>query len=298
MCYVLITPVKDEEKYIAATINSVLFQTVTPIKWVIVDDGSSDSSLSIVQNAVAGIDFISVVSRKSESRDFASKVYAIREGYNLIKTLDFEFIGNLDADITIESDYYGNLIEDLRCDKMLGITGGCVWELINNRWVFVHSNPGWCVGGNAQLIRRMCYEATGGYLPVKHGGEDTVLEYIARDKGWTVRANEKLKIYHHKATFLPQHNKLKRAYQMGRLDYLVGSSFIFVMMKSLKRFKAVPFVFSGLMHLCGYLSLYISQQKKDVSGQIAKKIVKQQKQRLLADFKKVLRKIAGRQEYL
>lgn len=294
MCYVLITPVKDEEKYIAATINSVICQTVKPIKWVIVDDGSSDRTLSIVQKAVAGIDFISVVSRKSQSRDFASKVFAIWEGYSLLKGLDFDFIGNLDADVTLEPDYYSNLIEELRSDTMLGITGGCVWEHINNRWVFVHSNPNWCVGGNAQLIRQTCYESTGGYLPVKHGGEDTVLEYIAREKGWSVRAHETLKIYHHKASFAPQHNKLRRAYQMGRLDYFLGSTASFVTVKSLKRFMMFPFVLSGLMHLSGYLLLLVSQQKRDVSDEIAKMIAQQQKQRLLADFKMVVKKITGR----
>ena len=42
--YVLITPARNEEAFIEKTIESMIRQTVLPMKWVIVDDGSTDKT--------------------------------------------------------------------------------------------------------------------------------------------------------------------------------------------------------------------------------------------------------------
>jgi len=45
----VVIPLFNHEKYIEATINSVLFQTIAPIEIIVINDGSSDRSLEIVQ---------------------------------------------------------------------------------------------------------------------------------------------------------------------------------------------------------------------------------------------------------
>ena len=47
--YVLITPARDEANFIELTIKSVVAQTVRPVKWVIVNDGSTDGTEDIVK---------------------------------------------------------------------------------------------------------------------------------------------------------------------------------------------------------------------------------------------------------
>ena len=42
--YVLITPARNEETFIETTIQSVIKQTILPVKWVIVNDGSTDAT--------------------------------------------------------------------------------------------------------------------------------------------------------------------------------------------------------------------------------------------------------------
>ncbi|RPI66248.1 MAG: glycosyltransferase family 2 protein, partial [Ignavibacteriales bacterium] len=44
MKYVIISPVKNEEKYISYTLESVVNQTRLPEEWIIVDDGSTDNT--------------------------------------------------------------------------------------------------------------------------------------------------------------------------------------------------------------------------------------------------------------
>ena len=45
----MIMPVKDEEKIICDVIESIINQTVKPVLWLIIDDGSTDSSPKIIQ---------------------------------------------------------------------------------------------------------------------------------------------------------------------------------------------------------------------------------------------------------
>ena len=51
--YILVSPVKDEEKYIQRTIDSVLQQTMRPSAWIIVDDGSRDQTKAMIGRAVS-----------------------------------------------------------------------------------------------------------------------------------------------------------------------------------------------------------------------------------------------------
>ena len=47
--YVLITPARNEAKTIEFTLKSVVTQTILPLKWVIVSDGSTDGKDDIVK---------------------------------------------------------------------------------------------------------------------------------------------------------------------------------------------------------------------------------------------------------
>ncbi len=64
--YVIITPIRDEERFIEATIASVKGQTIPPAEWVIVDDGSSDRTGDIIDRYEAKFPWISVVHRQTE----------------------------------------------------------------------------------------------------------------------------------------------------------------------------------------------------------------------------------------
>ena len=46
--YVVITPARDEEEFIEKTILAVVQQTVRPVQWVIVNDGSRDNTGPII----------------------------------------------------------------------------------------------------------------------------------------------------------------------------------------------------------------------------------------------------------
>src|SRR5207245_1969039 len=122
MKYVLITPAHNEEAFIEKTLASMIAQTVLPERWVIVDDGSTDRTAEIVESYAQRYPWIELVRRpKQSNRSFAGKVHAFNAGFERLQPLEFEIIGNLDADISFDPDYLEFLIQKFSENPKLGV---------------------------------------------------------------------------------------------------------------------------------------------------------------------------------
>ena len=107
--YIIITPAYNEAEYIERTVKGVLAQSVSPYKWLIVDDGSTDDTAKVIGRYAAEHSWIQYIYREKEPSQsyYSSNVYAIMAGYEQIKTMDYDFLAVLDADISLPKDYYG-----------------------------------------------------------------------------------------------------------------------------------------------------------------------------------------------
>src|SRR5215467_2734456 len=111
MRYALITPAHNEERFIAKTLESMVAQTLLPERWVIVDDGSKDATAKIVEKYAKDHRWIDLVRRtQRRDRSFAGKVHSFNAGLERVRLLDFELIGNLDADLSFDPNYLEFLI--------------------------------------------------------------------------------------------------------------------------------------------------------------------------------------------
>src|SRR5438876_2531744 len=63
--YCMITPARDEEQFITGTIESVLCQTMRPLEWIIVDDGSMDSTRAIIYRAAERHSWVRTLRREN-----------------------------------------------------------------------------------------------------------------------------------------------------------------------------------------------------------------------------------------
>lgn len=266
MKYVLVTAARNEQAYIEGTIRSVLEQSVRPLKWVIVSDGSTDGTDTIIRRYAESSEFIHLV-RKEMSRGqegFASKVAAIHLGYEQLKGLEYDFIGNLDADLSFKADYFQQLLERFEDNPGLGIGGGYIHEAFGGRFRPRPSNAEHSVAGGIQLFRRECYQTIGGLQPLALGGEDTCAEIMARMAGWEVQAFPGLEVFHHKRSVAAR-GALRDNFRQGLLDHSFGTLVLFEFGKCIKRVAEPPYFMGALLRLAGYLWGYTSRKKRVLS---------------------------------
>src|SRR5687768_4601492 len=198
MKYVLVAPARNEACFIKNTLDSVVVQTSLPERWVIVDDGSTDRTAEIVEDYARRYPWIELLRRpRRVDRSFAGKAHAFNAGFDRVKTIPFEVIGNVDADISFEPDYFEFLLGKFALLPRLGVAGTTMQEanfdalrdsFYNHKDVF----------GACQLFRRSCFDEVGGYKPIKWGGLDWIAVRTARWKGWETRSFSDKIFFHHR----------------------------------------------------------------------------------------------------
>lgn len=268
--YVLITPARNEEKYIEKTIQSVIKQTILPQKWIVVSDGSTDSTDEIVQQYQSRYSFIELLRRQSvEERNFESKVYAFQEGFGRLMETEYDFIGNLDADVTLVPFYYEKVLEKFIINSKLGIAGGEVVDFYNNKEYKRYSSYT-SVAGAVQLFRRNCYKEVGGYVPIEYGNIDAIAEITARMKGWETRSFPELKVLHHRRTGTEGRSILNARFREGRIEYMLGYHPLFHIARVIQRLWESPCAVGSLARMCGYFWTYLERPRRKVSKDFVK----------------------------
>jgi len=282
--YVLITAAYNEEAYIEKTITSVVHQTLRPQRWVIISDGSNDRTDELVKGYASQYDFIRFMRvTRPPGHSFPSKVVALKKGFRLLEGAEFEFIGNLDADVSVEPDYFEQLIRRFELSPQLGLLSGFVQEDAGGLFRDRSSNRIESVPHAAQLVRRECYEAIGGYAVLKYGGEDWYAQTCARMKGWRAQSIPELKILHYRRTGAGT-NLLRHRFRCGRLDYSVGSDPLFEVLKCLLRIPERPLLLGGLSRLAGFTWSCFLRESRPVSAEFIAFLRREQKQRITALF--------------
>src|SRR5882672_4400514 len=209
MNYVLVTPAHNEEAFIQRTLDSVIAQTLVPERWVIVDDGSTDRTAEIVESYRQRFPWIELVRRPQRvDRSFAGKVHAFNAGFEKVRSLQFEVVGNLDADLSFEPDYLEFLMRKFEDDPKLGVAGTPFLEndgYDSGRDSFEGETY---VAGGCQLFRYRCFQEVGGYIPNRAAGIDWIPVMTARMKGWMVRSFAEKRFHHYRTLGTAQKSNL------------------------------------------------------------------------------------------
>lgn len=266
--YILITPARNEAEFIELTIKSVVAQTVRPLKWVIVSDGSTDRTDEIVSSYAAEHEWIELVQMpERRERHFAGKVRAFNAGYARVERLRYDVIGSLDADISFDQDYFSFLLARLSADSGLGLVGTPFKEGQNPTYDYRFTNIEH-VSGACQLFRRECFEDVGGYLPVKGGSIDHIAVLTARMKGWKTRTFTEKVCLHHRMLGTAEQSLLKAKFRCGVKDHAIGNHPLWEVFRATYQTINKPFVLGGLMLLSGYTWAAIRQIERPVSPEL------------------------------
>lgn len=285
LAYVLITPARNEAPFIEETIKAVIRQTVRPVKWVIVSDGSTDGTDEIVRAYAAQHPWIELMRQPDRtSRDFAGKVHAFNAGYARLGDAQYDIIGNLDADITFDETYFEFLLSRFLDDPGLGVAGTPFIE--NSRQYDYRFTSLDHVSGACQMFRRECFEQIGGYAPIKIGGVDLVAVLTARMKGWRTRTFLEKSCLHHREIGTGQQRPLLRAFRGGRGDYILGGHPVWEVVRCLYQMTRKPIFLAGSLRLAGYMWAMATRTEKAVSAELVRFRRGEQMRRLRSVFRR------------
>jgi len=280
MNYVLITPARNEAEFIEGTIKSMIAQTCLPTKWVIVSDGSTDGTDDIVKKYLPQYLWIELLRMpERQERHFAGKVYAFNAGFEKVKHLDYDIIGNLDADLSFDYNYFAFLLEKFSQDTKLGVAGTPFIEDESQQYDYSYTNIEH-VSGACQLFRRKCFKDIGGYIPIKGGGIDWAAVTTARMKGWKTRTYTEKIIFHHRKMGTGKSNFLSARFRQGKEDYYIGNHPLWEIFRTLYQMKFKPFILGGLFLYLGYVTAFIMRVKRPIPPELVKFQRKEQMQRL------------------
>ncbi len=252
--YVIITPVRDEERYIESTIQSVVNQTIRPLEWIIVDDGSIDGTAALLQRYSNLYPWIRPKYRANRGYRHSGTgvVEAFDDGYACLQCDAWDFIVKLDGDLSFAPDYFERAFEHFRTEPRLGIGGGSLYHAVNGS-LQLEKCPRFHVRGATKIYKRNCWAAIGGLWPGP--GWDTIDEVKANMLGWLTESFTDVHVLHHRFTGTAE-SRWRDMVKNGKADYVAGYHPLFMIAKCVRRLVQKPYVIASIGMAFGFLAGY------------------------------------------
>jgi len=276
--YVVISPVRDEGHLIEKTILSIASQTVRPIQWILVNDGSRDNTGAVIDEYAQKYPWITAAHRPDRGfrEPGTGVINAFYYGHQFLRPSDWDFIVKLDGDLDLAPDYFENCFAEFSRDPKLGIGGGVVGHMIDGK-LQIEENPFFHVRGATKIYRRECWQMIDGLI--KAPGWDTVDELKANMLGWSTRSFPNVTAVQCRPTGATNSiwgNWVKN----GRANYISGYHPFFMLLKCLSRAGQKPFLITGAGLFYGYVSGYLTRTPRVDDQDLIRYIRKQQLRRL------------------
>jgi glycosyltransferase involved in cell wall biosynthesis len=264
--YILITPARNEQKYIGDTIRSVACQTLLPKRWIICVNDSTDGTPHLVRQEMKRLPFLTLMELHFNShRSFANKALAVAAAAQSTRETSFDFIGVLDADVTFEDRYYEELLAEFDQRPDLGIAVGTHVERLNTGEWKLLSQPSDIAVCGTQLFRRECFNQIQGYRPLQWGGIDTLAGVMARMGGWQTKTFLKPEYYHHRemgSEGIPL--AVARRFRDGIRDQQLGMHPVYAGGKFVNRLGEAPFIVGAAARFAGFCIGYCLQADPNI----------------------------------
>jgi len=251
--YVLISPCRNEAKYMRQTLDTVIAQSVRPALWVIVDDGSTDETPAILADYAARHDWIRIVTRKDRGKRAVGPgvIEAFYSGYETIRPEDFDYLCKLDLDLRLPPRYFEELMRRMQADPKIATCSGKAYvyegdELVSER----HGDE--TSLGMTKFYRVDRFQAMGGFVrEVMWDGIDC---HRARMMGWQACSwdTPELRFVHLRPMGSSQTGMLTGRMRHGFGQYFMGTSAIYMLANAVNRLNDKPYVIGAGAMLWGY----------------------------------------------
>jgi poly-beta-1,6-N-acetyl-D-glucosamine synthase len=263
----IVSPVRNEAAHIGRVVRGVATQELAPVRWIVVDDCSTDDTLRILRRLETEVPFMTVLSAESApapaAKDrlaIAAEVRTFKIGLAAAGDLDqYTHVMKLDGDIELDPGYLRILMERFAADRSLGLAGGVLDEPLPDGGVRRIRISRVHVHGALKCYTTACFQAVGG-IPERLGW-DTIDETYARMRGFTVWSFPDLVSLHLRP--IGSADGLLRGHaRHGQCAYISHFTPLWVTLRAFKIMLRRPFVISGIAFLYGYARAAVRRQER------------------------------------
>lgn len=266
--YCLVTPCRDEARFARRTLDAVARQTEPPALWVVVDDGSSDDTPSILAEYAARLPYLRIVRREDRgARKVGGGVIdAFYSGFSTVNSGEFDYLCKLDLDLDLPPGYFARLMDLMEADPRLGTCSGkpyfappgregrpVEFPLVATEGLVSEKCGDENSVGMTKFYRTRCFEEIGGF--VREVMWDGIDGHRCRQLGWRAASFDEpaLRFVH-----LRPMGTSHRGWWTGRVrhgygQWFMGTSPWYMLASALYRMTRPPRVVGGVAMLYGYL---------------------------------------------
>jgi biofilm PGA synthesis N-glycosyltransferase PgaC len=262
--YVLISPCRDEARFLPVTIASVASQTVLPTRWVIVDDGSSDATPSILSEAARRYPYIELVRREDRGERSVGPgvIDAFYAGLERIDLDECDFLSKLDTDLEIPRRYFEAVLARFEAEPRLGTFSGKLYLRADDGRLRPEPTGDDNAVGPAKFYRVDCFREIGGF--VREVCWDGIDGHMCRMEGWIARSEDgpDLQLIHLRQMGSSHEGIWTGRKRWGMGKWFMGSAWYYMLAVAMYRMGERPYLIGGLGILMGYLEAALKGVKR------------------------------------
>jgi biofilm PGA synthesis N-glycosyltransferase PgaC len=296
--FCVISPCRDEERFLERSIGSVLAQTETPTTWVVVDDGSSDRTPQLLEQTLGDVRWARVVRRpRAGGRTLGSGVvWAFNAGLEHVNLDDYDFVFKLDLDLDLPSGYFADVLTLMDEDPRLGSVSGKPFHVDDRGRVQHEINGDENSVGMAKLWRVSAFRDIGGLVPeLMWDGIDC---HQLRRRGWRVHSDgdPALAFEHLRPMGASDRGILRGRRRHGAGQYFMGTSPVFLLASAARRVLFPPAVLGSVSIVVGYVWAALCRRPRFDDPGFIRDLRRYQRESLLLGKAEAIRRWEGRVE--
>jgi biofilm PGA synthesis N-glycosyltransferase PgaC len=233
--YAAVTPARDEEDNLRRLGRALAAQEARPVRWVIVENGSSDGTLGVARGLAAAHPWIEVRQTAPAAAYDRTSPY-MRAFHAGVAALDGagDLVVKLDADVSMAPDYFAGVLAAFAAEPRLGIASGTLLEERGGRWREIALLGDHC-WGPTRTYRRACLERV---LPLDDGIHYAVVdEARAHLGGWTTATLRHLPFRHHRPEGAGEGSAWRNWVAQGRAAHHMGYRGTYVLARCAYRLR-------------------------------------------------------------
>jgi glycosyltransferase involved in cell wall biosynthesis len=273
--YAVVTAARDEAANLPRLASSLKAQTLVPVEWIIVDNGSTDSTREVAEGLARETPWIRALFISSNTAARGGPVVrAFNAGLSALQTLP-DIMIKLDADVAMEPDYFEQLLARFALDESLGMASGTAYEPSERGWRERPVTAGH-VWGPARAYRWACLQDV---LPLEERmGWDGIDELKAELHGWKTATFRDLPFRHHRAQGMREGARWRHWRAQGAAAHYMGYRPLYLILRALFSARREP---AALGMVWGFVVPALTRQSRVSDRELRRRLRQRQGLRTL-----------------